>query len=126
MKINEIYKKFNYEVAIVANKVFASMNFFWFCLFLVSIPLVIPKIMPFAQYLSSSVLQLCALPLIAVGTILASAASDKLAKEQHAVILESHKEQAELMKEIKMILDDDNEIKKKLNDIEEKLNSIIK
>ena len=77
------------QIAIRANAVFATMGFFWFCLILTLIPLKWPATMPFVQYASSGVLQLVALPLLGVGTILAARSSDQLAKEQHDAVMET-------------------------------------
>jgi len=77
------------QIAIRANAVFATMGFFWFCLILTLIPLKWPAVMPVLQYASSGVLQLIALPLLGVGTILAARASDQLAKEQHDAVMET-------------------------------------
>jgi len=81
--------KINDAIALRSNAVFATMGFFWFCLVFSLIPLRWPATMPFVQYASSGVLQLIALPLLGVGTILAARASDRLAKEQHDAVMET-------------------------------------
>ena len=81
--------KINDAIALRSNAVFATMGFFWFCLIFSLIPLRWPSTMPFVQYASSGVLQLIALPLLGVGTILAARASDRLAKEQHDAVMET-------------------------------------
>ena len=81
--------KLNDSIAIRSNQIFATMGFFWFCLIFSLIPLKWPVTMPFVQYASSGVLQLIALPLIGVGTILAARSSDALAKEQHDAVIET-------------------------------------
>jgi hypothetical protein len=45
--------------------------------------------MPFVQYASSGVLQLVALPLIGVGTILAAHATDEQARNQHEAVMQT-------------------------------------
>lgn len=78
----------NDKIAIYSNKLFATMAFFYFCLIFSLLPLKWPIIMPVVQYASSGVLQLVALPLIGVGTILAARESDRAAKEQHDAVIE--------------------------------------
>jgi len=92
--------KLNDTIAIRSNQVFATMGFFWFCLIFSLLPLKWPAVMPFVQYASSGVLQLIALPLLGVGTILAAKSSDKLAKEQHDAVMETVKDMQILMAEI--------------------------
>ncbi|MDE8348207.1 MAG: hypothetical protein POG74_01805 [Acidocella sp.] len=93
-------KQLNDQIAIRSNAIFATMGFFWFCLIFSLLPLKWPDTMPFVQYASSGVLQLIALPLLGVGTILAAKSSDKLAKEQHDAVLETMSNMHALMSEI--------------------------
>lgn len=90
----------NDQIAIRANAIFATMGFFWFCLIFSLLPLKWPASMPFVQYASSGVLQLIALPLIGVGTILAARSSDQLAKEQHDAVMETVESMRQLVGEI--------------------------
>jgi hypothetical protein len=92
--------KLNDQIAIRSNAIFATMGFFWFCLIFSLLPLKWPDTMPFVQYASSGVLQLIALPLLGVGTILAAKSSDQLAKEQHDAVLETVNNMHTLMQEI--------------------------
>ncbi len=92
--------KLNDQIAIRSNAIFATMGFFWFCLIFSLLPLKWPDTMPFVQYASSGVLQLIALPLLGVGTILAAKSSDQLAKEQHDAVLETMSNMRILMEEI--------------------------
>ncbi|MDE8343801.1 MAG: hypothetical protein POG24_08280 [Acidocella sp.] len=93
-------KQLNDQIAIRSNAIFATMGFFWFCLIFSLLPLKWPDTMPFVQYASSGVLQLIALPLLGVGTILAAKSSDQLAKEQHDAVLETMNNMRILMEEI--------------------------
>ena len=90
----------NDQIAVRANAIFATMGFFWFCLILTLLPLKWPITMPFVQYASSGVLQLIALPLIGVGTILAARSSDQLGKEQHDAVMETVESMRQLMTEV--------------------------
>ncbi len=92
--------KFNDSIALRSNQIFATMGFFWFCLVFSLIPLKWPGTMPFVQYASSGVLQLVALPLLGVGTVLAARASDRLAKEQHDAVMETVSDLHQLMAEL--------------------------
>jgi hypothetical protein len=85
----EKISKLNDGIAIRSNQIFATMGFFWFCLLFSLIPLKWPATLAFVQYASSGVLQLVALPLLGVGTVLAARSSDKLAKEQHDAVIET-------------------------------------
>lgn len=103
MKTPKLLKKLsrlNDQIALRANAVFATMGFFWFCLILTLLPLKWPATMPFVQYASSGVLQLVALPLLGVGTLLAARASDKLAKEQHDAVMETVNDVREMLSEL--------------------------
>ncbi len=90
----------NDGIALRSNAIFATMGFFWFCLVFSLIPLKWPATMPFVQYASSGVLQLIALPLLGVGTVLAARASDRLAKEQHDAVMETVTNMHTLMAEM--------------------------
>ena len=96
----EKVSKINDAIAIRSNQIFATMGFFWFCLVFSLLPLRWPAAMPFVQYASSGVLQLIALPLLGVGTILAAKSSDKLAQEQHDAVMETVTNMHTLMTEI--------------------------
>jgi hypothetical protein len=96
----EKISKLNDGIALRSNAIFATMGFFWFCLIFSLIPLKWPASLPFVQYASSGVLQLIALPLLGVGTILAAKSSDQLAKEQHDAVLETVNNMHTLMQEI--------------------------
>jgi hypothetical protein len=92
--------KINDGIALRSNAIFATMGFFWFCLLFSLIPLKWPATLPFVQYASSGVLQLIALPLLGVGTVLAARASDRLAKEQHDAVMETVSDLHVLMAEL--------------------------
>lgn len=92
--------KLNDQIAIRSNQIFATMGFFWFCLVFSLLPLKWPTTMPFVQYASSGVLQLIALPLLGVGTLLAARSSDRLAKEQHDAVMETVTDMHILMTEL--------------------------
>ena len=99
-KLKQQLSWLNDQIAVRANAIFATMGFFWFCLILTLLPLKWPVTMPFVQYASSGVLQLIALPLIGVGTILAARSSDALGKEQHDAVMETVESMRKIMSEI--------------------------
>jgi hypothetical protein len=99
-KLSRTLSWLNDQIAMRANAVFATMGFFWFCLIFSLLPLKWPAAMPFVQYASSGVLQLIALPLIGVGTILAARSSDALGKEQHDAVMETVESMRKIMSEI--------------------------
>jgi hypothetical protein len=92
--------KLNDQIAIRSNQIFATMGFFWICLVFSLLPLKWPGTMPFVQYASSGVLQLIALPLLGVGTLLAARSSDQLVKEQHDAVMETVTNMHALMTEL--------------------------
>ncbi|MDR3505001.1 MAG: hypothetical protein P4L52_02030 [Acidocella sp.] len=100
MKLPDKLSWLNDQIAIRANAVFATMGFFWFCLILTLLPLKWPATMPFVQYASSGVLQLVALPLLGVGTILAARSSDQLAKEQYDAVMETVNDVRQMLSEL--------------------------
>ena len=103
MPLTRLTKKLhrlNDAIAIRSNLIFASMGFFWLCLVFSLLPLEWPSAMPFVQYASSGVMQLIALPLIGVGTILAARSSDQLGKEQHDAVMETVESMRKLITEI--------------------------
>jgi uncharacterized membrane protein len=55
------------RIALVATKIVGSMGFFYACVIMVTVPLLLPKTMVAIQYVSSGYLQLILLPLIMVG-----------------------------------------------------------
>lgn len=59
-------KAFNQWLAIHLSQVFSTMACFYVFLLLALLPLVDPKTLPVVQFISSGVLQLVALPLLAV------------------------------------------------------------
>jgi len=108
------WRKANEWLAVKSNVVFASMELFWILLIFCTIPLVWPSTLSVVQFVSSGVFQAVALPLIAVGTVIAAKSSDKLAVEQHQATMESHEE-------IKKLLAEDDAIEARLQKIEDLL-----
>ena len=98
--IKKVYAHINEWIAVRANGIFASMSFFWFCNALVLLGVANPKTMPVVQFISSAWVQLVALPLIGVGTILAARSSDQLAKEQHDAVMKESDETQLILTEI--------------------------
>ncbi|HTJ89996.1 MAG TPA: hypothetical protein VL356_07450 [Acidocella sp.] len=80
---------FNNQLAIRSTRVFATMGFFWACLIFTLIPVCWPATMPFVQYASSGVLQLVALPLIGVGTILSARSTDTQVRDQYEAVMQT-------------------------------------
>lgn len=117
MKINAVVQKFNNQIALRANAVFASMAFFYGCLIFSLIPAEFPTFLPFVQYASSGVLQLVALPLLGVGTILAARETNLLAGEQHKAVMESHKNIRDLLTILRDVAVEDLKIEHNEDDI---------
>lgn len=83
----KILARFDDWIAVKANQIFATMGFFWFCFIFSLLPLKWPALMPFVQYASSGVLQLVALPLLGVGTIISARDAMQQSKEQHDAVM---------------------------------------
>ncbi len=67
---NEIHKKrlsLSDKIALWGISHVGTMQFFYICIAMVTLPLIVPKVMPIVQYISSGYLQLILLPLIMVG-----------------------------------------------------------
>jgi len=69
-----------------------TMGFFYFCLALVTLPLIFSSTMPIVQYLSSGYLQLILLPLILVGQSLQSRHAELRAQHDYETNLKAEKE----------------------------------
>lgn len=62
-----------------------TMEFFYFCIALVTLPLLWPLLLPYIQYVSSGYLQLILLPLIMIGQNLQSRHSELRAENDYWV-----------------------------------------
>ena len=69
-----------------------TMGFFYFCLLLVSLPLVFRSTMPVVQYLSSGYLQLIFLPLILIAQNLQSRHAELRAQHDYETNIKAEKE----------------------------------
>lgn len=92
---NEIHKsrlsKTDKIALFITSKV-GTMGFFYFCLVLVTLPLIFSGTMPLIQYMSSGYLQLILLPLILVGQNLQSRHSELRAQHDYETNLKAEKE----------------------------------
>ncbi|HKC04707.1 MAG TPA: DUF1003 domain-containing protein [Patescibacteria group bacterium] len=92
---NEIHKshlsKIDKVALFITSKV-GTMGFFFFCLALVTIPLIFNSTLPVIQYLSSGYLQLILLPLILVGQNLQSRHSELRAQHDFETNVKAEKE----------------------------------
>lgn len=80
------------KIALFITTRIGTMGFFYFCLILVSLPLIFSSAMPVVQYLSSGYLQLILLPLILVGQNLQSRHSELRAQHDYETNLKAEKE----------------------------------
>lgn len=84
----------NARIAVAATTVLGSMWFFWFCvvLILVELPAVIAaaSVMAWVMYISQTVIQLLALPLLGAGQRIISAAQDARAETDHETLVALH------------------------------------
>jgi uncharacterized membrane protein len=92
---NEIHKSHlsrTDRLALFITSRVGTMSFFYFCLALVTMPLIFSSTMPIIQYLSSGYLQLILLPLILVGQNLQSRHSELRAQHDYETNLKAEKE----------------------------------
>ena len=80
------------RIALKATGVVGTMTFFYACLVMVTIPLLIPPVMPVIQYISSGYLQLILLPLIMVGQNLQSRHTEIRAENDYRVNVRAERE----------------------------------
>jgi uncharacterized membrane protein len=80
------------KIALFITAKVGTMGFFYFCLALVTLPLIFKSTMPVVQYLSSGYLQLIFLPLILVGQNLQSRHSELRAQHDYETNLKAEKE----------------------------------
>jgi uncharacterized membrane protein len=80
------------KIALFITRKIGTMGFFYFCLVLVTLPLISNSTMPIIQYLSSGYLQLILLPLILVGQNLQSRHSELRAQHDYETNVKAEKE----------------------------------
>jgi uncharacterized membrane protein len=92
---NEIHKSHltkTDKLALFITKHIGTMGFFYFCLVLVTTPLLFPVALPVVQYISSGFLQLIFLPLIMVGQNLQGRHAELRAQHDYDTNMKSEKE----------------------------------
>jgi hypothetical protein len=86
--------RFNSTIAVSATQVLSSMWFFWFCVILdlVELPAVLQNLTPIivVTYISQTVVQLLALPLLGAGQRIIAAAQDARAEADHKTLTALH------------------------------------
>lgn len=110
-------KKFNNKLAVSLTRMFGNMNTLYLFLLIFGI---IPSIRLFAPAQStflywSNVIQLCSLPVLAVGQNVIGKASERRAQETHAIVKKSHEEQMQEMTDIKELLKADKAERTEIN-----------
>ncbi len=81
-------RRFNEWLAIHLAEAFATMTAFYGFTCLALLPLVWPQSMSVVQFVSSGVLQLIALPLLAVSGVIIGRKADARAEQDHAALVE--------------------------------------
>lgn len=85
---------FNARIAVSATHLLSSMWFFWFCVILdlVELPSVLMNLSPIivVTYISQTVIQLLALPLLGAGQRIIAAAQDARAEADHKTLTALH------------------------------------
>ena len=98
------WKKGNEWIAVKLSNIFSTMECFWVFCIIASLPVVFPSTLQLANYISSSYLQLIALPLLGVGASIIGRVAEQRAQQDHealreelTIIKEMHKEVQELL-----------------------------
>lgn len=81
-------RRFNERLALLLAEWFATMAAFYAFTVLALLPLVWPASMSVVQFISSGVLQLIALPLLAVSGVIIGRAAERRAEQDHRAIME--------------------------------------
>lgn len=92
---NEIHKRRltgSDKIALFITRHVGTMTFFYFCLVLVTTPLIFPTTLPVVQYASSGYLQLILLPLIMVGQNLQGRHAELRAQHDYETNVKAEKE----------------------------------
>lgn len=110
----------NDRLATIATRVFSSMWTFWAFLLLVMIPTFIHSTQMVIMFISSSVLQLVALPLLAVGQKLLNKSANKRDDADHKKILEEFQLLKDLINDSKIQNNILNEIEQKIDDLKKR------
>jgi hypothetical protein len=86
--------RLNTSIAVAATRVLSNMWFFWFCVLLdlVELPAVVqhPSAIVIVTYISQTVIQLLALPLLGAGQRIIAAAQDARAEADHRTLTALH------------------------------------
>lgn len=93
--VNEIHRQrlsTSDKIALFLTNKLGTMVFFYICIVLVTIPLLIPTTMPVVQYISSGYLQLIFLPLIIVGQNLQGRHAELRAQHDYETNVKAEKE----------------------------------
>ncbi len=80
------------KIALALTNKIGTMQFFFFCLILVTIPLFFPYTLPVVQYISSGYLQLILLPLLMIGQNLQGRHTEVRAENDYRVNMKAEKE----------------------------------
>lgn len=113
--MKKLYSKFNDYVGDKFSFALSTMEMFWVVLIVVLLPLLWQRpdtFIAWVQYASTAILQAVALPLLGYTTKKSGESQEKIIKDTHSVLMQEikqtrhmHKEQLEMMKEIKEIHD---------------------
>jgi low affinity Fe/Cu permease len=94
------WNKLNIYIALKLAQILSSMNFFWICLALIAIAIIIPAVAPECSFIAQTVIQLLALPVLGLAQDIQSTRIEKKIDQEMAILKE----------ELKMIKRTHNEI----------------
>ena len=93
--VNKLHKQrlnFSNKIALWGISHVGTMEFFYLCIVLVTLPLIFPSILLVVQYISSGYLQLILLPLIMVGQNLQGTHAELRAEQDYKTNVKAEKE----------------------------------
>ena len=124
MKISEYITKTNLRIAVAATIGMSTMTCVYMFLALSLLPLAFPSLTTFCMYISSTIIQLIALPLIMVGQNLMGREQERRSTEDHLALIEMLSEMRTLLKDADIEVDELAQVAKRLEKIETRIEQL--
>lgn len=124
MKIKEYITKANLRIAVAATIGMSTMTCVYLFLAISLLPLAFPAMTTFCMYISSTIIQLIALPLIMVGQNLMGREQERRSTEDHLALIEMLSEMRTLLKDADAEVDELAQVAKRLEKIETRIEQL--
>ena len=124
MSIKEYITSANLRIAVAATIGMSTMTCVYMFLALSLLPLVFPALTTFCMYISSTIIQLIALPLIMVGQNLMGREQERRATEDHLALIEMMSEMRTLLKDADTEVDELAHVANRLEKIETRIEQL--